>query len=622
MTQGGSTPSDLLNDPAWVTAETAGPLTRSALDTAPPAGPHRPAAPPTFVRIFRGFALARAVLGGLLLALQAGLSLYSSIQPAPAVLLLCLVYALASVALMGWTLSRVGTRRSVPLSAGGRLRRRWAVLTLGFDLVCFTGLLVMADATGGLNLGALFVLPALMGAALLPRPLSLAVAAGGALLLLAAAVWHAASDSGVDLAAQLSQAGLTGAAMLTIAYLTSELADRLARQEVTARRSLVLAREQAQLNQLMIEEMQDGVMVVDPDLQVRAANPAALTLIGARAGLGALMFSLRESPDWQPLCRALELAYASGVWPVAGQVLTLRVDAGGSVEKRHLRLRLRFNRKHDGATATALCVLFLEDMRQLQARARQEKLAAMGRISAGIAHEIRNPLAAIAQANALLAEDLADVASRRLTGIVTDNVGRLQRIVEDVLEVAPGSAPEAPLIDLPHQVATICRDWAATVGLQPPDRLQIDLLEAGWAGAPLTVRFEPDALRRVLINLLDNGLRHCSDQPQALRVRLQARGSGEVVLSVASDGAPIAADVEPYLFEPFFSTRSRGSGLGLYICRELCERHGAAIDYRSRGPAARHRNVFLLTLPRVLPADGDEAGPPDAKPAATPRVLS
>lgn len=622
MTQGGSTPSDLLNDPAWVTAETAGPLTRSALDTAPLAGPDRPAAPPTFVRIFRGFALARAVLGGLLLALQAGLSLYSSIQPAPAVLLLCLVYALASVALMGWTLSRVGTRRSVPLSAGGRLRRRWAVLTLGFDLVCFTGLLVMADATGGLNLGALFVLPALMGAALLPRPLSLAVAAGGALLLLAAAVWHAASGTGVDLAAQLSQAGLTGAAMLTIAYLTSELADRLARQEVTARRSLVLAREQAQLNQLMIEEMQDGVMVVDPDLQVRAANPAALTLIGARAGLGAPVFSLRESPDWQPLCRALELAYASGVWPVAGQVLTLRVDAGGPVEKRHLRLRLRFNRKHDGTTATALCVLFLEDMRQLQARARQEKLAAMGRISAGIAHEIRNPLAAIAQANALLAEDLADAASQRLTGIVTDNVGRLQRIVEDVLEVAPGSAPEAPLIDLPHQVATICRDWAATVGLQPPDRLQIDLLEAGWAGTPLTVRFEPDALRRVLINLLDNGLRHCSDQPQALRVRLQARGSGETVLSVASDGAPIAADVEPYLFEPFFSTRSRGSGLGLYICRELCERHGAAIDYRSRGPAARHRNVFLLTLPRVLPADGDEADAPDTKPAATPRVLS
>ena len=495
------------------------------------------------------------------------------------------------------------------------------MLTLGFDLVCFTGLLVMGDAGGGLNLGALFVLPALMGAALLPRRLSLTVAAGGALLLLAAAGWHTLAGSGVDLAAHLSQAGLTGAAMLTIAYLTSEMADRLARQEVTARKSLVLAREQAQLNELMIEEMQDGVMVVDPALRVRAANPAARALIGAPAARGPDILELRSQPDWQPLCRALDAAYASGVWPAAGQELTLRVDPGGPVEHRRMRLRLRFNQRlgaGPGGTATALCVLFLEDMRQLQARAQQEKLAAMGRISAGIAHEIRNPLAAIAQANALLAEDLGDAGSQRLTRIVSDNVGRLQRIVEDVLEVAPGSAPVAPVIDLSQQVAAICHDWAATVALQPAERLHLDLGEPA-----LAVRFEPDALRRVLINLLDNGLRHCSDQPQALRVRLQARSASEAVLSVASDGAPIAADVEPFLFEPFFSTRSRGSGLGLYICRELCERHGAAIDYRSRGPAARHRNVFLLTMARV-PAAGSRGDDllADAARAAARGVLS
>jgi two-component system sensor histidine kinase PilS (NtrC family) len=117
----------------------------------------------------------------------------------------------------------------------------------------------------------------------------------------------------------------------------------------------------------------------------------------------------------------------------------------------------------------------------------------------------------------------------------------------------------------------------------------------------MSVKFDPDHLRRVLVNLLENALRHGSGRPDALWVRVQARGTDEVMLSVASDGAPIAADVEPYLFEPFFSTRSRGSGLGLYICRELCERYGATIEYRPRGPGTRHRNVFVLTLPRRVP---------------------
>ena len=113
---------------------------------------------------------------------------------------------------------------------------------------------------------------------------------------------------------------------------------------------------------------------------------------------------------------------------------------------------------------------------------------------------------------------------------------------------------------------------------------------------PLPVRFDPEHLRRVLVNLLDNARRHGTDQPHAVWVRVVARAQGRIELSVASDGEVIAPDVEPHLFEPFFSTRSRGTGLGLYICRELCERHGASIDFSLAPPGAKHRNVFNVVM--------------------------
>ena len=113
------------------------------------------------------------------------------------------------------------------------------------------------------------------------------------------------------------------------------------------------------------------------------------------------------------------------------------------------------------------------------------------------------------------------------------------------------------------------------------------------------VRFDPDHLRRVLVNLLDNAHRHAGPERGAIFMRLVARDEGWAQLSVLSDGAPIAPEIERFLFEPFFSTRSRGSGLGLYICRELCERYGASIEYRPRPAAERLRNEFVVSMRRA-----------------------
>jgi two-component system sensor histidine kinase PilS (NtrC family) len=129
------------------------------------------------------------------------------------------------------------------------------------------------------------------------------------------------------------------------------------------------------------------------------------------------------------------------------------------------------------------------------------------------------------------------------------------------------------------------------------------------------VGFDAEHLRRVLVNLLDNAARHAGSAPGAIRVRLLTGPAiGTVTVSVASDGPPIPPDVERHLFEPFFSTRSRGSGLGLYICRELCERHGASLDFSLAPPGARHRNVFNVTMRQPPAAAGTPVQP--AAPAA------
>jgi two-component system sensor histidine kinase PilS (NtrC family) len=228
------------------------------------------------------------------------------------------------------------------------------------------------------------------------------------------------------------------------------------------------------------------------------------------------------------------------------------------------------------------------------ARQREERLAAMGRISAGIAHEIRNPLAAVSQANALLQEDALRTDQQRLVQIVADNVERLRRIVDDVMEAAPGSMAPSRTIDATAEVAAICAEWARTVGLALGSESR---LRARLPKEPLGAVFDPDHLRRVLVNLLENALRHASEEPGAVLVLLEPLDGPLVRLAVASDGDPIPPEVEAHLFEPFHSTRSRGTGLGLYICRELCERHGASIDYLRR-PGDRHVNLFQVVMRR------------------------
>ena len=214
-----------------------------------------------------------------------------------------------------------------------------------------------------------------------------------------------------------------------------------------------------------------------------------------------------------------------------------------------------------------------------------------------MAHEIRNPLAAITQANALLMEDLAVAEHRQLARMVDQNAQRLARIVDEVLNLARvqdvARADPSSAIPFDAVVHAACREWAAQTGSANRLLLATDAAQA-------QVVFEEEHLRRVLVNLLDNALRYASDQPNAIQVSTAASPQS-AQLSVWSDGAPLEASVQAHLFEPFFSSESRSSGLGLYICRELCERHGALISHQRASRNGVPGNDFVIEC-RAAPA--------------------
>lgn len=553
-----------------------GPAQGSWFVEAAPSAPAESSA--SFERLYRAFLAARAALGLALIAAQL-IAAALSTPPEPSTLGLSAFYAAAALAL--WMFPTLRSGASARSLARISSLHWWSAI--GLDLILF-GVLHALDPSG-VNYGALFVMPVLMSAVLCPRRLGLATAAMATLGLLGAAGWSLLS--GADVGLKTTQAGLVGSGLFAVSLLAGELSARLAREERAARGSLALARQQEMLNRLVIDEMQEGVLVVDRRGRVRAMNPASRALLGADNG--ELSWQLRGRVDWQPLVVALEDAYAARA--PAEAVVALPLTHGAS---RSLRLRLRFTRQREGSEE--LCVLFVEDYRELLARTRQEKLAAMGRVSAGIAHEIRNPLAAIAQANALLSEDVSGTRAEQLTRMVASNVQRLKRLVDDVTELAPGVQPDTQALDVSALVLQTCEDWAQVNDVAPGagSRFVLQIEAPGLVGL-----FDAEHLRRVLVNLLDNAYRHADAVPGAVEVRVR-RDDGMLALVVRSAGAPVPPEIERHLFEPFFSTRSRGSGLGLYICRELCERHGASIDYRRAPDAAA--NEFSVRLRTPEPA--------------------
>jgi len=519
---------------------------------------------------------ARATLGLVLVVLQGGMFALVAQQNGFA-LLISSGYFAATLTL------RITAR---PRQLGRTVDSLW-LRTVGVDVLTFS--LLQWIQAGAINYTPLLALPVLM-VSILGTPLqAIASAAGVTLLLFAYAAWLSVQTSG-DFSTYVLQAALTGAACFAISFVASQMATRLASVELRAKRNQLAAAVQQQVNQLVIDSLTDGIMVVSESGQIRLANPAAHALLDIREQAD---INLRQRPGWIALMDLIAASFSGQRAQQANIVINHQGQTG-----RRLIARTQLASAQDD-DARGLCVVFMQDQREIEARVRAEKLAGMGRMSAAVAHEIRNPLAAISQANALLSEDLHEPAQQRLAEMVQQNANRLERIVKDVLHLlqVPASGDSVQSLDLTAAVQRIGRDWSAQNHCA--DELALD---AGTG--PVAVLFDAEHLRRVVINLLDNAMRYASRQSGSIQMiaadaQKVARGAS-VTLQVWSDGAALDASVEQHLFEPFFSSESRSSGLGLYICRELCESHGATITYdrcaRQMGTRTVFGNVFTVTF--------------------------
>lgn len=490
-------------------------------------------------RTLQYLSLARLIVAiGLLLSIAA-FSSAANVWMGPAYVAAATVYFVGAAAL---ALLAIYLRRRELAQVGAQI---------AFDLIVISALMV---ASGGLRSGlvVLYLLPLSGASLLLPTAAVFFVCSLAVITVLLDTFARALVSSG-GAEASMFQAGLYGAMLFAITALLRMLAERLEAQELLAQRRGRNLYNQLAINRLVIAQLEQGVVVVDPGAHVRANNRAARLLFGLDSEAQLTGKRLNELPRLAPLVAAFERWRATDP------------DEHGRraaiVEVPELRLRVRF--VQPALRASDEFLIFVEDQRALDQRAQQLKLASMGRLTASIAHEIRNPLAAISHAGQLLVEDAEEPGLRRLASIVRENTLRLNRLVDDILRVARREAPLGDDFDLGGFLEPWLQEFEHDRALAP-GRVRLEVPGA------IRVKFEQSHLRQVLYNLLDNALRYASDASGAVRIVVDAKTSDRVSLWVFDDGAGIAPPARDTLFEPFSTTHSKGTGLGLYIAREFC----------------------------------------------------
>ena len=441
------------------------------------------------------------------------------------------------------------------------LRRRAVVhitAQIAFDLLLISALMV---TSGGLRSGlvVLYLLPLAGASLLLPTAAVFFVCSLAVITILLDTLARSLTTAGTE--ASLFQAGLYGAMLFAITALLRLLAQRLAAQEQLAQQRGRNLHNQLAINRLVIAQLEQGVVVIDGGTRVRANNRAARVLIGMKPEAQLTGEHLSSIERLAPLVTAFAR------WRAGDSGEGTR--GANTVELPELRLRARF--VQPTAVQSDEFLIFIEDQRALDERAQQLKLASMGRLTASIAHEIRNPLAAISHASQLLIEDARDAGLTRLASIVRENTLRLNRLVDDILRVARREAPLGDDIEL----AGFLRDWLEEFMRDRPQANGRISLEVP---AGVRVKFERSHLRQVMYNLLDNALRYASDGAGAVRVVVEPRQS-TVALWVLDDGPGVAEGVRNSLFEPFNTTHAAGTGLGLYIAREFCLANRCQLAY-------------------------------------------
>jgi two-component system, NtrC family, sensor histidine kinase PilS len=441
------------------------------------------------------------------------------------------------------------------------------VIQFGTDILC---IVVMSHASGGIpsNLGILLLITLAAAGLICRGKITLFFAALASIGVL---LEHAYSVLTYEAAgAHFVQAGLLSAAFFAVAWAAHILSKYAVESDKLATLRGIDLANLAEANRLVIQDMPDGVLLVDDRGVIRQSNPGAARLTG-------YVFT-GESQDTLQACSPL-LDALYGVWKQS----RINRDEVLNLPNTHCMVRVRFLSVQREGFGGAVVVL--EDMQRVQAQAQQVKLAALGRLTANIAHEVRNPLSSISYAAELLQEGEQLEGQARLFNIILDNAFRLNSIVLDVLQINRRDQVQRVVLSLSELLPQFVERLQQTESFTPAIiKIEID--------PNCKVKFDRGHFDQVLWNLCRNALRHCQRQAGSVQITSYNYGDGRAVLEINNDGAMIPIDLVQRLFEPFFTTSVGGTGLGLYIARELCEANGAKLEYQPRDGRACFRIVF------------------------------
>ena len=507
---------------------------------------------------------------------------------------ICMVYLLTSIC---FTLLKIVSKQHFALQLLSQIS--WDIFIISLIYVGSGG------GKGGLSI--LFLFPLAGVAILTPLLWTFFFCSIVSLLLLIEGAYRSfeMSDGNV-----ISQAGLFGASYFAVVYVVNRLASNLISQEKLAtQRGNQLAMQQA-INRLVIADMGDGVLVLDHTGCMFEINPAAERMLGGNLTKEMLGVKISQIIALRPLIETLsemrqhllDGTTRAGDSSTSFVSIPCYVDDNKNNPKSnfdssgfgprserqqfvtHLKLRVMLVKDVNviaiNEPAGDYVIIFMQDVSDIENQAQQLKLASMGRLTASIAHEVRNPLSSISYAASLLNEDIAHIEdnkiqAKRLLKIVDDNVTRLNQLIEDILKLSRKARNDVEPYSLIGAVTSCVQDFVET------QTLPVGLV-AVHQNVDFQVRFDPGHLVEIITNLLSNAVRYASGNPGSIRLYALSNSAGRQELHIQDDGAPISYDVRAHLFEPFYTTSRMGTGLGLYMARELCLNNHALLDYEYR----------------------------------------
>jgi two-component system sensor histidine kinase PilS (NtrC family) len=462
------------------------------------------------------------------------------------------------------------------------LNQRWlplGVQSVTQSIVDIVAIVVLMHASGGIEsgLGGLLIIFIGAGSLVLPLKYPTVLAALATFALLGEQVYSQFSNS--NIAANYPAAGIVSAIIFAMALATRPLGRRIQASEALARQRGIDLRNLSQLNEYIVQHLRESIIVIDANDHVRLSNTSATQLLGANREVSGLPLSKVFKPLAEYLAR----------WrrdPSLGShpEFTVISDSDNLPVTAHLAPL--------GKDSIRLgpILVFLEDASLMNERVQQSKLASLGRLSASIAHEIRNPVGAMSHAAQLLAEgDSVSEADMRLTEIIKTHSSRVSHIIDNMLQLSRRENSRPERLMLATWLDEFAEEFSRTLELQEGE------FSIGEISGDLEVRMDPSHLRQVLWNLCDNAIKYASEtggiMVEVAAGRLQ--GQGRPYVEVLDHGLGVDAVTADKMFEPFYTERKGGTGLGLYISRELCELNRATLLYLDRpGGGSIFRIVF------------------------------